>query len=1407
MRILWFILSWTFLICHTPIHASVAHIPTVSEENVHWITGEYTPQEALFVLQGPLPVAITLQRMSSLDSKEGEIANGWKIVADSFAGEVELTGAKLHIDYLASGKPKKISVLSVDQQKTLSWIELSYTPNQVELLTHTNQRWKLEIDPHSKGISSIHYLDGAEKKFLYKENQLIGYEASQGRYQLVEYDEHSSNKVKRVLTPHGSSHIPVSLATYHYSDKQTTRTLPNDVKTTLHYNEKNHPTRIDLLDARGDVKSTQRFFWNDDNLQQLTRETNDSAPLIQSYTYDQQGNLQSESIAGHLSGRDATPIFIDGQGAIQGNIEQYRKDYVYDDAGRLIQEREESGKITEYIYSSDGLIIRKHLKSHDAPISTWNYSYNEHGILIETTIEDASGETNEWHKERIVLSEDPHSFALPKIIEHYAMEDGQESLHSSQFITYTSQGLPLEKQTYDQEGYCIHVKLAQYDPLGRLIYLSNPGKEEYLSAYDLNGNVIYSHNLLTGEEVSQLYDRQNRLISVQKTVNQHTLVAYRSYNEKGQLEKIIDPLGHETTYEYDTLGFVSQITQPQILDHNDQLVSPTVSMEHNGLGDVIRYIQGGGETLNVKYNSCGKPIQITHPDGKKERFTYNERGLLIEKTNSQTVTEQYEYDCLDRLISTQIFDQNNQLLDASKATYNSFHPSQVWSLSGPTTSWIYDESGKQIEAIIESDEGTFSHSLTPQSSPTDHTSDVPLEEMYHEDDLYTFNKWGQQVWQRKVIDLQGELTITTFDTHHRPSEILVIDPLGQPLKEETFRYNLSDRLILHTINCFDQSPHTSTWSYNDQGLLESKSEFVTSSIAKKTSYKYSSHGLLLEEEKPDGTIIFYTYDSSGRVKEVHSSDRTIHYRYHYSGLDKITSIEDLIHQQTLSRTYNDRGLLTEEKINHLTFRSTYNPEGHRTDLELPDDTHIAYQYGKDHLEAIHRISNGLTLYSFHYLTFNSKGLPTSTSMIGDVGQLHYSYDKKGNISSITSDYWKEEIPSGSFDEQGNLTQLLITTPYTFIDNTFHYDLQNRLIEEKGTFDHSYHFSGLFSKYKKNDEEIVTDDHLQMTSIGSTQLSYDVNGNLTKLQDGSTTNYQYDAWNRLTFSEQEKQFQIHYIYDAFQRRISEKKRVWNGSSWSEWQSLFYLYDEANEIGTINSEGTITELRVLGLGFGAEIGAAVAIELNNKVYAPIHDHRGSISALVDPETRELVESYLYSSFGEENIFNSVGEKITSSAIHNPWRYSSKRKDESTHLIYFGKRYYNPSLGQWITPDPIGSFDCYNPYTFLKNNPQIHQDLYGLFSLRSIWTSFISTIEQTHSFLSYLANRYVVRNPLLRPFKPHIEFIGKVLLGKTLLSLSGYYGGKTYHGIYGLGEMYKKRTFFLYQWNYDLNKHWDQ
>jgi len=71
--------------------------------------------------------------------------------------------------------------------------------------------------------------------------------------------------------------------------------------------------------------------------------------------------------------------------------------------------------------------------------------------------------------------------------------------------------------------------------------------------------------------------------------------------------------------------------------------------------------------------------------------------------------------------------------------------------------------------------------------------------------------------------------------------------------------------------------------------------------------------------------------------------------------------------------------------------------------------------------------------------------------------------------------------------------------------------------------------------------------------------------------------------------------------------------------------------------------------------------------------------------------------------EFTYDSEGRRISK-------RVSLEGMSYTDHLIYYGKRYYDPSLRRWISPDPNGRLQVANPYDFVLQQPQKYIDVDG-------------------------------------------------------------------------------------------------
>lgn len=83
-----------------------------------------------------------------------------------------------------------------------------------------------------------------------------------------------------------------------------------------------------------------------------------------------------------------------------------------------------------------------------------------------------------------------------------------------------------------------------------------------------------------------------------------------------------------------------------------------------------------------------------------------------------------------------------------------------------------------------------------------------------------------------------------------------------------------------------------------------------------------------------------------------------------------------------------------------------------------------------------------------------------------------------------------------------------------------------------------------------------------------------------------------------------------------------------------------------------------------------------------------------------------------------YTPYGEELLS-GLSSPWRYASKRMESETQLVNFGRRFYDPETGRFITPDPKGFTSGLNLYSYVSNDPLHQFDLYGLEAIEGDYT----------------------------------------------------------------------------------------
>ena len=846
-----------------------------------------------------------------------------------------------------------------------------------------------------------------------------------------------------------------------------------------------------------------------------------------------------------------------------------------------------------------------------------------------------------------------------------------------------------------------------YDDLERLIRTTLP------PCLDADGNLVRLHtsqeydiagNITAYTDVKGNITRKQYNIRGQPTQIQHpdgTLERFE-YNLDGTLRCQTAPNGTTTHLQYDVLG---NITRKETFSITGELLMATSATYRTNL--ITSETDACGNITTFTYDGAGRPVMIAKAHSWT-RFEYDALGRKHktiqwsgpDETDVRiTVTE---FDLLNRPIEERIEDANGQIFTRVQTQYDQAGNITAVTTFGDTgpaiTQTLYNAYGKPCKVIDAEGNETLTH--------------------------YNFgfrNEAGLRVLQVTTVDPLGNQIIATHDTLGRAVVTARKDMLGQDLALSKHIYDGSGKLIrrIDTIKALDVPDRDliTEWQYDTVGHVICTHEAVGTAESRSTFYTYNDIGQKVADILADGTTINYQYDALGRLEKYNTSDGTVDYRYTYDASGNIIAIDDAVHATTTRRTYDDAYRLTREELgNGLTMIYQYDGLGRISSLILPDQSSVTYGYNAMHLSEVNRIdTSNNVVYSHHYLAHDQAGHVTRAQMIGSVGEITYTWDNRGRLRHLQSEHFEEEIPEGSYDPAGNLLSRRRRDPIGEDQCHYAFDALYQLVSEQGQTNHTYSYDSLNNRLSKDTTKNLIDPLNQLLQQGETSYRYDGRGNriYQETSDG-TIECIYDALGRLTHVTT-KGCRWKYLYDAFNRRLSKACYDSADTIVSEER---YLYHEQMEIGVVDTQGTIVQFRTLGKGLGAEIGAAVAIELDGRAYAPIHDHSGHVVMLVNAVSNKVLEAYRYTAYGEEKSYKNrllVGLSEGLSPPLNPWRFASKRHDLETGWINFGRRYFDPESGRWTTPDPRGFEDGPNLYAYVHNSPLTHIDMYGLYAAR--------------------------------------------------------------------------------------------
>ena len=762
-----------------------------------------------------------------------------------------------------------------------------------------------------------------------------------------------------------------------------------------------------------------------------------------------------------------------------------------------------------------------------------------------------------------------------------------------------------------------------------------------------DGNRSLQFSYLSGTDlVSEVRDPLNRTISFAYFDNKQT--------GRKQLQSFTDAEGNKTIYEYADLtkaGTSKLLSKIQLPKGN------YIENEYDANRRLKKTVSG----------ISGVPTTQTSVSVNAD---YNNSNISTSSTvdvlrNGQMATYNYLYNENNAL--TQMTGQEGLYLNSSYG--NSDHPELPTAISNNSTTVSdvqYDSKGNMTSITVSGD-GTLTTTMTYNSrndieSITDPNGNVTR---------YSYDSKGNLT---EVSAPEGVTAKITVGSKGLPQSVRnAMDVVTN------FEYNSYGNLTKTTLPALGLS---SSAAYDSASRLTS----VTNAKNQTTKFEYDRNDLLKQETDAMNHTTRYEYDAN-------------------SNLERITNAKGGVTTLTYD---NATDWLTAVSFGGATKQYSYNEDGTLNSFTKPDGTVLNCSY-----DALGRMtSDGVNSYSYDNnmrlssvsgngksISFGYDGFGRITSTNGDGHNNSYQYDKNGNcIRMDCSDY----STIYEYDGLNRLTLVAVGTGNGAIEYNYRKDSQLSYVTYPNGMrtDYSYDAVGRLTGKKTtlSNGTVVAEYSFTLDKLGNITEQTAKEPYEKMMLANEETSYTYNNANRITNAGD--------ISFSFDENGNTTKRGSEEYAWNKQDQLTNAAGTAityDPLGLIASYGDINfTTDPLGIGnvlsdskSGARYVYGNGLEariLNGKFSYYVTDCRGSVVAIVDQDGN-ITHKYQYDEFGK------VTQK--EEADYNPFQYVGKYGVMclNDHLYYMRARHYDPTIGRFLSEDPIWST---NLYPYADNNP---------------------------------------------------------------------------------------------------------
>ncbi|WP_437945443.1 DUF6531 domain-containing protein [Sorangium sp. So ce296] len=708
--------------------------------------------------------------------------------------------------------------------------------------------------------------------------------------------------------------------------------------------------------------------------------------------------------------------------------------------------------------------------------------------------------------------------------------------------------------------------------------------------------------------------------------------------------------GEATRYEYDARGNkireidpAGNVTQWELEDDLPVVcVGPdglATRYEHDASGSLTGVVYPSRQRYALSYDERGHLRAIRGDEGVLVSFVVDRRHLVVEEVDARGSRKLYGYDRLGRVAS-----RTDALGRTSRVTYDRLgRPLVVRYPDGTETQSGYDALGNLCRIV----------DALGQTTELEHAGTGVLTRFEQPDGRAWSFKYTAREKLQRITNPRDEAYEFTYDAAGRVTE------------ERTF-----DGRVLR--------------------------------------YSYSAGGRLTRIDYPDGGFRSFSHDPLGKVVREDATDGSIQFDRDSTGRLLGAAVEQG-GERIVTRFERDAlGRVVSETQGGGTLRYGYDALGRRVQRVMPDGVTTRYAYDALN-DLVHVEHDG------HGLVIERDALGREKSRGDAEGRvsIRSQYDAMDRIIEQRADV---RAPGGGaptaavqrlwrYDPLGRVEQV---RDGRWGATSYRHDAIGQLIEarrgsHRDVFE--YDAAGAVSMMLEGLDQSAPDAQRATWEIGRGDLllrtcraryAYDGRGRrIMKVQQGEgqepeRTDYAWDCRDRLREVRLPSGERVVFSYDAFGRRTRKEVFDARGDRRREvrflWDGDVLAADIDSEQGSrcfVHAPGTFVPL------LQSERG---------EVFSYLNDHVGVPKELLDANGR-VAWSAAHSAWGREiEAFAGPGrEGEAGRGVASPFRLLGQYADEETGLCLTRFRYFDPEVGRWCSPDPLGLAGGGDPFGF--------------------------------------------------------------------------------------------------------------